>query len=195
MELKIRTKSKNESTRDILEDEYKLGYSYGHEYGDEYGYGYGYGYGFGVGYGYGFGLGRGYGQADEEGDGRGYRINADEFAYYWQEVIKAFSLKWPDSQRQRMQELADSGATIAFWLSDEEGRANNGGTNNPVSVGIVEQLPGPLSDLCGSGSLHASLEPHYWRGTRWWIVALTGEVRRNNQKMWALKREILGECL
>lgn len=34
-----------------------------------------------------------------------------------------------------------------------------------------------------------------WSGDRWWIVALSGEIVGDDQKLGALSREIIGECL
>ena len=60
--------------------------------------------------------------------------------------------------------------------------------------GVVHTAPGPLN-LCHAGTLHATLIPPKWKGARWWIVALIGEVVGGDEKMGALEREILGECL
>ena len=146
------------------------------------------GYGYGSGYGYGYGYGSGYG----DGDGYGYGSGDGD---YWAATITGFAAKWSDAQRRRMQELADAGAKIAFWRSDASGSAANGGCNAPVSIGTVERVPGPLRSDCGQGQLHATLLPHKWQGERWWIVALIGEVREQDDKMWALHREVLGECV
>jgi hypothetical protein len=43
--------------------------------------------------------------------------------------------------------------------------------------------------------LHATLLPPKWEGSRWWIVALHGEVIGDDEKFGCLKREILGEAL
>jgi hypothetical protein len=53
-------------------------------------------------------------------------------------------------------------------------------------------VSGPLA-LYGPHALHATLTPHKWKGERLWIVALIGEVIRDETKMGALKREIIGE--
>jgi hypothetical protein len=39
------------------------------------------------------------------------------------------------------------------------------------------------------------LIPPKWKGERWWIVALIGEVVGGDEKYGALEREIIGECL
>jgi hypothetical protein len=59
----------------------------------------------------------------------------------------------------------------------------------------VHHERGPLRDDCGKGQLHATLIPTKWQGERWWIVALIGERRGDDEKYWALEREIIGECL
>ena len=128
------------------------------------------------GYGYGYGYGDGYGSKE-----------------YWSKTIPYFAAKWPEAQRLRLENLRASGATIAFWKSDKDGRACNGGKNARVTVGTVETAKGPLA-LCNSGTLHATLLPPKWKGERWWVVALIGEVVSDEDKFGALKREILGEC-
>ena len=42
---------------------------------------------------------------------------------------------------------------------------------------------------------HATLIPPKWKGERVWLVALIGEIAGDDEKYWALEREILGECL
>jgi hypothetical protein len=102
---------------------------------------------------------------------------------------------WKPSQRRRLAELIDQGVTIAYWNSDAHGRPANGGTGrDPVRPGLVQEIAGPLA-LCGPRALHATKEPHRWRGARVWIVALHGEVQWQGDKCGALKREVLGEVL
>ena len=142
--------------------------------------GYGYGYGYGDGYGDGSGYGSGYGY----GDGP-----------YWANTISTFAAKWSAPAYARYTVLCNEGVKLAFWRSTEHGTAANGGSNAPVSAGTVEEVAGPLRNDCGQGQLHATLIPPKWKGERWWIVALHGDWRGNDEKMWGLKREILGECL
>jgi hypothetical protein len=158
----------------------------GSGYGSGYGYGYGYGSGYGDGYGSGDGDGSGYGYGDGDGYGDGY---------YWAATIEWFATKWTDAQRLRLSQLRSLGATVAFWRSRKDGRAANGG-KNPVTrdVGTVETISGPLT-ICTENALHATLVPPKWKGDRWWIVALTGEVVGDEEKYGALSREIIGECL
>ena len=126
----------------------------------------------------------GYGSGDGDGDGS-----------YWLATVPWFASKWPEDRRGRLAELQAQGATIAFWKSDKNGRAANGGKNQPVSPGTVEEVAGPLK-LCTERALHATRLPATkWQGDRWWIVALIGEVQGDDEKLGALKREIIGECL
>ena len=43
-------------------------------------------------------------------------------------------------------------------------------------ISLPRPIPGPLRGDCGRGQLHATLNPMKWKGDRWWIVALHGEV-------------------
>jgi hypothetical protein len=162
---------------------------YGSGYGDG---GYGDGSGSGSGYGYGSGYGDGYGDGSGgygDGSGSGYGYGSVE---YWAACVDYLARAWPDGLRARLTDLRKARATIAFWRSDANGRACNGGSNAPVKPGTVETSPGPLS-LCAAGTLHATLLPPRWHGERWWIVALIGEVVGDGEKFGALKREIIGE--
>ena len=125
------------------------------------------------------------------GDGSGYGYGSKE---YWQACLKFFADKWSVAQKARFSLLKKTGATIAYWRSDASGRACNGGSNNPVSVGAIEKSAGPLV-LCQNGVLHATLMPPKWKGERWWVVALLGNVVGDEDKFGALEREVLGECL
>jgi hypothetical protein len=155
------------------------------------GEGYGDGYGDGSGYGSGDGYGNGYDDGSGYGDGYGDGGNGS----YWAATIAHFSSKWTESQRARLDALAASGAKLAFWLSDEKGNACNGGKKmTPAAPGVVHTSGGPLK-LCSKGTLHATLMPLKWEGSRWWIVALIGDVIGNDEKYGALKREIIGEAL
>ena len=133
------------------------------------GSGYGDGYGYGYGYGY--------------GDGS-----------YWQQCIKYFAAKWADFQKSRLQELERSGAKIVYWRSAADGTPANGGSGTPVAPGDIQKIDGPL-ELCTARALHGTLIPPKWKGERWWIVALKGEVVGDDEKYGALEREIIGECL
>jgi hypothetical protein len=179
------------------------GYGYGDGSGDGDGSGSGSGYGdgsgsgdgdgSGSGYGYGDGSGSGYGSGDGDGSGSGYGYGSGS-KEYWLATIKVFALKWGESQRQRMATVEAQGATIAFWRSDGAARACNGGSNPPVEVGTVEEIKGPL-EVCTRRGLHATFIPPKWKGERWWVVALFGEVQEEGDKIAALKREVIGECL
>ena len=148
------------------------------------GYGHGYGSGYGDGYGNGYGYGSGYGSGYGDGDGD-----------YWSRTIAWFSTKWSEAQRARLEELRSAGAKIAFWRSNDKGLPANGGSGVSVAApGVIHEAPGPLN-LCQRGTLHATLIPPKWKGERWWVVALIGEVVGDDEKYGALKREIIGECL
>jgi hypothetical protein len=161
-------------------------------YGDGYGYGYGYGYGSGDGDGYGYGSGYGSGSGSGSGYGSGYGSVSKE---YWLATIPHFAKKWPPQQQERLATLQAEGATLAFWRSDNKGQSSNGGRSiESAAPGVVHKISGPLK-LCGPGALHATLIPSKWKGERWWIVALTGQVIWEDDKCGALEREILGEAL
>ena len=153
-----------------------------------YGNGYGNGDGDGDGYGYGDGYGNGYGNGDGDGDGDGY-------GSYWSSTIAYFAAKWEPKQQKRLGQLREAGARLAFWRSQANGLpANGGGRIEPAAPGVVHTAPGPLS-LCHAGTLHATLIPPKWKGERWWIVAMIGDVVGDDEKLGALTREIIGECL
>ena len=157
------------------------------------GYGYGSGSGDGSGDGYGYGSGDGYGSSDGYGYGYGYGDGSDS-KEYWLATVDCFASTWPDTSQRRLAELRAAGATIAFWRSDANGQPSNGGKRvEPAAPGVVHTAPGPLK-LCHAGTLHATLTPPKWEGSRWWIVALIGDVVSDDEKYGALKREILGEA-
>ena len=184
------------SFRDGSGSGYGGGYGYGYGGGGGYGYGdygdygdsYGYGGGYGGGSGYGYGGGDGC-SGDGYGDGAGYGSKQA-----WLATIPSFARKWPDTVQARLRELEAHGATIAFWRSDKDGRACNGGKSAPVAPGTIEEIEGPLK-ICSRHALHATFVPPKWKGERWWIVALIGEVQCEDDKAGALKREVIGECL
>jgi hypothetical protein len=186
------------------------GSGYGYGYGDGSGSGYGsgdgdgsgsgsgsgsgYGSGSGSGYGYGDGSGSGSGYGYGDGDGSGYGSGSKA---YWLATVSYFSAQWPEPQRQRLDAVKAEGATIAFWRSDAAGQpTNDGGEIESAAPGVVHLAAGPLN-LCHPGTLHATFMPPKWSGERWWIVAMHGETIEDGQddKIGALKREILGECL
>jgi hypothetical protein len=168
-----------------LNSGYGAGSGYGYGDGSGSGYGDGSGSGYGDGYGYGSGSGDGYGY----GDGSGYGSKE-----YWLACVDHFAAKWPQNAQARLDALRRSGATIGFWKSDAQGRACNGGKSEPVAPSKVETIPGPLK-ICSKHALHATFIPPKWKGDRWWIVALIGEVQIDDDKAGALTREIIGECL
>ena len=142
--------------------------------------------GSGSGSGYGYGDGSGYGY----GDGYGY-------GHYWCATIPYFAGKWPAEQRARYEQAKAECLTIAFWRSTQSGAPANGGFEiEPAAPGVIHTARGPLQ-LCQSGTLHATFVPTKWKGDRWWIVAMHGEVAADDgdDKIGALRREILGEAL
>ena len=153
--------------------------------GDGSGYSCGYGYGDGSGSGYGYSCG--YGSGSGSGYGSGY-------GSYWLSCIEYFAAKWSEAQRKRLLAAKKAKAKIAFWRSDKEGQpSNNGGKIEAAAPGIIHTAPGPIN-LCNKGTLHATLIPPKWKGERWWVVALHGEVVGNDEKYGCLKREIIGEA-
>ena len=141
----------------------------------------------GDGYGYGYSDGDGY------GDGYGYSDGGD--GGYWAACIPGFTAGWTQDQRARLTELlGQQDVTVAYWRSDEQGRPANGGQADPVAVGTVQTVEGPLA-ICTERALHATRMPPKWKGERIWIVALHGELQEEDDKLGALKREILGEAL
>ena len=173
------------------------GYGYGSGSGDGDGSGSGYGYGSGSGYGDGSGYGYGYGSGSGDGDGSGSGYGSgsgDGSKEYWLACIKYFAAKWPQNMQARLSQLKNTGATIAFWRSDKSGQpSNNGGKIEAAAPGVIHTAPGPIN-VCNKGTLHATLIPPKWKGDRWWIVAMTGEVQWQEDKCGALSREIIGEC-
>ena len=141
-------------------------------------------------YGSGYGSGDGYGYGDGSGDGYGYGSGS-----YWAATISAFAKRLPAALSARLETLQMAGAKIAFWRSDKDGKPSNGGSCAPVTPGTVHKLPGPLPKSCGKGALHATMLPPKWKGDRCWLVALIGEIAGDEEKYWALEREIIGECL
>ena len=162
--------------------------------GDGSGYGFGYGFGYGSGssdgFGYGFGYGSGcsYGSSYGVGDGSGYGKQSEA---YWLMAIEVYSSLWSYAQREK---LRLSKGKIAFWKSTKSGMPANGGNGAPVSTGMVQVDSGPLN-LCRPGTLHATAIPPKWEGDRLWIVAMHGKTKKENDKVGALKREIIGECI
>ena len=163
------------------------GYGDGYGAGDGAGYGYGYGSGDGSGDGDGSGSGDGsgdgygYGYGDGDGYGAGSGYGAGEREAYAAALLAPYA--------------AQSGGRVAWWRSDADGCSANGGggSGTPAHLGVVEEVAGPL-ELCTDRALHATTAPWAWRGKRLWIVALYGEVQeRDENKLGALKREILAE--
>jgi hypothetical protein len=171
---------------------YGDGYGHGFEDGEGEGSGPGYadgsGDGYGDGFSYGYGDDHGYGNGDGFGDTYGYaygEVHGDgsESGYgpteYW---LPYFAGKLPEPQRQRLAELQQAGAVVAFWCTD---------VRDAVAPGMVEEVSGPLP----KNAPRATFIYRCWRAERWWLVAMTGEIRTERHIIYALKREIIGECL
>ena len=126
------------------------------------------------------------------GNGNGY---GDGDGPYWQSTLRYFLEKSPATAQERAAALVSAGALLAFWRSRDDGTPANGGQCKPATPGVVHREAGPLRNECGHGQLHATLIPTKWQGKRWWIVALIGERRGDDEKYWALEREVIAECL
>jgi len=160
------------------------GYGSGYGYGDGDGYGYGSGYGYGDGSGYGDGYGYGYGDGSGDGDGYG---DGD-----LKEATLGFVAMLPKKRRAHAKKLLRTGAKIAYWRSGKDARPSNGGHAEPVDVGTIQKIEGPLK-ICTATALHATYRLDKWNGDRIWLVALKGEVVEQEDKLGALEREILAE--
>jgi len=102
---------------------------------------------------------------------------------------------WTPEQSRALTRAIDEGATIAYWCSDAHGYPCNGGRSaTPARSGQRQVLDSQL-EPCSKRALHATLEPHRWIGSRVWVVALRGVVYKDDTKLAALDREILGEVL
>ena len=105
---------------------------------------------------------------------------------------------WTDAQRERLCALmTDPNAWIGYWCSDTHGQPARYGTPllSAAAPGAIHESPGPLLPECGAGQLHATRQAHRWPGVRVWIVALLGARRGDDEKSWALRREVVGEVL
>ena len=102
---------------------------------------------------------------------------------------------WTETQQSRLSDLMnDPSVTISYWCSDQHGMPANGGSSEAVHPGLIQEVSGPLQ-ICTEKALHATTFPHKWKGSRVWIVALFGEVQKENDKFGSLKREIIGDIL
>ena len=121
----------------------------------------------------------------DDGDGSGYGYGSGDGSGYYRARYESW----------RKTHSVPDVATIALWKSDESGRACNGGrSEKPVSIGLVEEIRGPLK-ICTRNGLHATNNPDSYQGSRIWIVALFGEVQWEGDKCASLKREIIGELI
>ena len=126
------------------------------------------GSGYRSGSGSGYGSGDGYGSGSGSGSGDGY----------WSILAG---------------EIPIDAHTYGFWKSTQDGHSANGGVViQPAAPGMLQSVKGPL-ELCTDRALHATLNPEKWKGDRLWLVALHGEVVRDDDKLGALEREIVRE--
>ncbi len=132
----------------------------------------------------GYGSGYGYGYGDGYGDGSGYGYGSG----YWLHRFNEFLTN------QRVKELYDDpDVKFGFWRSSKTGKPSNGGSSSEAArPGLVQEIPGPL-EICTRHALHATLDPSKWKGERLWLVALFGETQHQDDKLGALKREIIAE--
>jgi hypothetical protein len=108
---------------------------------------------------------------------------------------------WTSKQRNHLRRMLKIGATIAYWNSDRHGRPANHDMD-PIAArewtarpGLVQTVKGPLMP-CSGQALHATFEPHRWKGERVWVVALVGTVATHGgNKVCSLRREVIGEVL
>jgi len=147
-----------------------------------------YGAGYGYGYGSGDGDGSGYGYGSGDGDGYGYGYGSG----YLKEATVGFLAMLPKARRAHAQELLRTGAKIAYWRSGKDARPSNGGYSDPVDVGTIQKIDGPLK-ICTAKALHATYRLDKWSGDRIWLVALKGQIVEQEDKLSALEREILAE--
>jgi hypothetical protein len=174
---------------------YGSGYGSGDGYGDGSGSGDGYGDGSGSGYGSGYGSGdgsgdgsgSGYGSGDGSGDGSGAGAGSG-----LKEATVSFIAMLPDARRAHVNELLRTGAKIAYWRSGKDAKPSNGGKSEPVDIGTVQKIDGPL-EICTRRALHATYRLDKWKGDRVWLVALKGQIVEQEDKLGALEREILAE--
>jgi hypothetical protein len=106
------------------------------------------------------------------------------------ESLEGFLSGLPAERRSRAKLLQKSGAKIAYWRSDKDGRPSNGGVADPAEPGVIQKVDGPLS-ICTKRALHATYTPGKWKGDRIWLVALIGEVQEQEDKLASLEREII----
>ena len=122
----------------------------------------------------------GYGDCSGYGSGSGY----------WEALLASEILLGTKTLRERSAALETHGATLAYWKSEQGGKPANGGSGDARTVGMVEEIPGPLN-ICTSHALHGTLNPLRWKGDKMWIVALYPPVEKDGDKLGSLKREIL----
>ena len=140
----------------------------------------------GSGDGSGSGSGSGYGDGDGDGSGSGS-------GYGLKEAVRSFISMLPSERAAHARKLLKKGAKFAYWKSGPDARPCNGGEGSAVKVGTIQSFDGPLNP-CKAGALHATYRLNNWKGTRVWLVAMSGEVKEvDDDKLAATKREIIAE--
>jgi hypothetical protein len=86
-----------------------------------------------------------------------------------------------------------NGAVLAFWKSAGDGSPSNGGSGGCRKPGDIEEIPGPLA-ICTKNALHATFHPPNHTGDKLWIVAMWPPFQTDNDKLGALKRQIICPC-
>jgi hypothetical protein len=106
---------------------------------------------------------------------------------------------WTKDQRQYMLRCIDVGGTIAYWCSSAHGSPANNQDCDLVAwrvyPGMVQRLICAKLEICTKNALHGTFSPHKWAGVRVWVVALFGEIQREDDKVASLHREIIGEVM
>ena len=98
---------------------------------------------------------------------------------------------------ERGHQLRAQGAVLAFWKSNKDGTPSNGGDSYKAKrivrmPGMIEEISGPL-EICTANALHATFYPPNHKGEKVWIVAMYPPFQCKDDKLGALKREIVCE--
>ena len=103
---------------------------------------------------------------------------------------------WTAKQKKAFRAAWKRGDKLLYCLTDRYGRPSNGGQNNlpPAAPGVVHETES--RSICSHG-LHATSEPHMWRGELVWVVALgpDAETDGDGGKWCSTRREFIGPIL
>ena len=103
---------------------------------------------------------------------------------------------WTQKQKKAFRAAWKRGDKLLYCLTDRYGRPSNGGQNNlpPAAPGVVHETES--RSICSHG-LHATSEPHMWRGELVWVVALgpDAETDGDGGKWCSTRREFIGPIL